>query len=442
MTALAEPWARAYRPLRARTLLAQLVLLVVVEVLLFHSYRDHEADFHWAAHFLVGLSAAALFNLVWLAIKGAPARGLLISILLGHLFAMAPDLIFNAGVAHAPWMNLFLGHIWVHYIPGGNTTLLGIALLASGAYAGCLTGWLQARTIEADAGLAPGIGIGGGALIAAQRSPRTTPLAHVHYGPERPPDLLLLHGLAASHEVWEPVAHELASRTLSVIVPDLLGFGGSRRIGTSFHLDDHVDGLQRLLDENQVEQTVVVGHSFGCAVAAALAHAEPERVDALVLVSPPVFRDAAKMRARLGERGWLARQVIAGSPVASFSCNLMCLTRPAMARLIPRLARDVPRVLARDSVQHTWPAYRDALEALLRDNPLPAVIIRPPRPTTVVLGETDNETPAGDVLDHPHEAVEVVVLAGDHLLPFNAPAEVAAVIAHAHARARGSRGAG
>ncbi len=60
MTALATPWPRAYRPLRARSLLAQLVVLIVGEILLFHSYRDHVADFHWAAHFLVGLTAAAL----------------------------------------------------------------------------------------------------------------------------------------------------------------------------------------------------------------------------------------------------------------------------------------------------------------------------------------------------------------------------------------------
>lgn len=96
MRALAPSWARAYRRLRAGTLLAQLALLVVAEILLFDSYRDHVADFHWAAHFLVGLTAAALWNLGCLLIKGAPARGRLLSVLVAHLFAMAPDLLFNA----------------------------------------------------------------------------------------------------------------------------------------------------------------------------------------------------------------------------------------------------------------------------------------------------------------------------------------------------------
>jgi len=45
---------------------------------------------------------------------------------------MAPDLLFRAGVPHEEWMNLFLGHIWVHYIPGGNASWLAIALAASG----------------------------------------------------------------------------------------------------------------------------------------------------------------------------------------------------------------------------------------------------------------------------------------------------------------------
>jgi len=41
----APAWARAYRPLRPRTLLIELVLLVVAEVLLFRSYSHHEAAF-------------------------------------------------------------------------------------------------------------------------------------------------------------------------------------------------------------------------------------------------------------------------------------------------------------------------------------------------------------------------------------------------------------
>ena len=437
MTATAPPkpaWALAYRPLAGRTLLVQTAVLIVAELALFASYRGHEAGFHWATHFLVGLTAAGLLNLAWLALKGAPMRGQIASIYGLHLFAMFPDLLFSAGIPHDDWMDVFLGHISSHYVAGGAATWLVLALASSGIYAGALSLWLRARRIEAEAGQAPGIGIGGAALLRPQASPSREGLAHTRFGPARAPDVVLLHGLGASRAVWAPVAAELESRAVAGVVPDLLGFGASRSIGTSFGLDEHVDALLRLLGQDAAEPVVVVGHSFGGAVAAALAAADPRRVRALVLVSPPVFRDAARARERLGQRGWLSRQVLRGSPLASVACGLMCILRRPAARLAALTARGVPRQVALDGVQHTWPAYRDALTTLLEENPLPGAILHPVRPTTLILGEADAEAPAADVLDWPHGSVYVILLPGDHLLPLSSPAVIADRIAAQLAR--------
>ena len=429
VAAVRQPWAIAYRPLRLRGLLAQVVVLVAAEVGLFASYRGHEASFHWATHFLVGLSVATLVNLLWLVLKGAPARFQIVSILAAHLFAMFPDLLFSAGIPHDGWMDVFLAHISSHYVPGGAYTWLFVALALSALYAIFLSAWLTARRAEADAGMAPGIGLGGGSLVRPQASPATTVLAHRRRGPDRSPDVLLLHGLGASQELWATVATELEANDRAVLVPDLLGFGASRTIGTEFHLDAHVAALGALLDHHDAGPLLVAGHSFGCAVAARLAEHDRARVRALVLVSPPVFRDGVQARARLGERGWLARRVLAGSPVASVACGAMCAVRHPAGSVVAALARDLPERVARDGVQHTWPAYRDALGALLDDNPLPSAIADPPIPTTVVLGDADPETPARDVLDWPHEQVEVVEVAGaDHLLPLRHPGEIVAAI--------------
>jgi len=35
---------------------------------------------------------------------------------------MAPDLLFEGGIAHERWMNLFLGHIRSHFVAGRNVT--------------------------------------------------------------------------------------------------------------------------------------------------------------------------------------------------------------------------------------------------------------------------------------------------------------------------------
>jgi pimeloyl-ACP methyl ester carboxylesterase len=265
--------------------------------------------------------------------------------------------------------------------------------------------------------------------VRPQLSPAEGVLAHERRGPAEPPAVVLLHGLGASRSVWKLVDERLAARGLPVLMPDLLGFGGSRPIGTRFELLDHVRALCRLLEAIDAQRTVVAGHSFGCAVAVALAAHAPARVDRLVLVCPPVYRDRGEARERLGRRGWLARQVLSGSPAARASCQVMCLLRRPAGRILPRLVPDLPETLVRDSVEHSWPAYRDGVASLLEDNPLPAAIAHPTHPTTVLLGDDDQLAPPSDVLDGPHHAVDVRLLPSDHLLPVRWPEPVAAAIA-------------
>ena len=66
---------------------------------------------------------------------------------------------------------------------------------------------------------------------------------------------------------------------------------------------------------------------------------------------------------------WASREVVNDSPAASLACSVMCLLRRPVAVAVARASRQLPDGVARDGVQHSWPAYRDALHALLDDNP-------------------------------------------------------------------------
>lgn len=149
-------WATTYRALHPRSLAIQLTILVIAEVLVFQTYSVHDARFHWATHFLVALIAAAVVSLVVLEVRGAPGpRFLLLLVLALHLFAMAPDLVFRAGAPHAPWMDVFLGHITAHYLPGGDTAWLAIAILAVGVYVLTLSRWLKNKADPSDVAARP-----------------------------------------------------------------------------------------------------------------------------------------------------------------------------------------------------------------------------------------------------------------------------------------------
>lgn len=107
---------------------------VAVEVGLYASYRGHDARFHWFTHFFVGAAAALIVMSVVAARRRRAVPRPLVWMLLGHIVAMAPDLVFMAGVAHRRWMDLFLGHLSSHAVPGRNWTWYIVFLGALGAY--------------------------------------------------------------------------------------------------------------------------------------------------------------------------------------------------------------------------------------------------------------------------------------------------------------------
>ena len=433
MSAEPDGWGRAYRPLQPRSLAVQLALLVVAEIALYASYDVHDARFHWATHFLVALAFASLVLLVRLLVTGVPGPRLLLPAVLGfHLFAMFPDILFRGGVPHYRWMDVFLGHITVHYLPGGDGSWLIIALTSLGLFVGALTGWLRARHAEADAGMPPGIGLTGMAVLRPQADPRRAALVHDENDRANDgPTIVLLHGLGASSAFWRPVAAELAGKARAV-VPDLLGFAGSIRLGTHFHLDDQAAAVVRLIEGHGGGPVVLAAHSYGAAVAVTVARDRPDLVRRLVLVTPAAFADAAQARERIGGRSWIARKTMSGSPVADVACGTMCLLRRPLTSLTPRVAArvspDFPSDVARDAVRYVWPAYRDALTSLLQDSPLPAWLADPPLPTTVVIAEDDQTVLAGDLEGLLGPEIEAIRLPGTHGLPMERPADVAKAI--------------
>lgn len=122
-----------------------------------------------------------------------------------------------------------------------------------------------------------------------------TDLLQVHrYGPSRPAQILAIHGLTGHGRRWQT----LATRHLpefALAAPDLIGHGRSTW-AAPWNIDANVGALAGLLDGETDEPVVVVGHSFGGAVALHLAATRPDLVAALVLLDPAVGLDGRWMR--------------------------------------------------------------------------------------------------------------------------------------------------
>lgn len=96
--------------------------------------------------------------------------------------------------------------------------------------------------------------------------------------------VVLVHGggLGSSGHVWLPVVPDLAA-SHRVIIPDLIGFGGSTTADVEDGLPLFVRQIGELLDVLCLREAVLVGHSMGCQVATVLALRSPQRIRGLGL---------------------------------------------------------------------------------------------------------------------------------------------------------------
>jgi pimeloyl-ACP methyl ester carboxylesterase len=106
------------------------------------------------------------------------------------------------------------------------------------------------------------------------------------------PAVVFLPGINLSHEVWNREVAELVS-SHRLLTLDLRGHGASGKPAGDHSYETHARDVDALLTARGVERAVLVGWSFGGAVALRYAASYPERVAGLVLVGAAAPRYTA-----------------------------------------------------------------------------------------------------------------------------------------------------
>ncbi len=115
--------------------IALLALYVGAEIVIYFGYNDQQASFHWFTHFFVGAIVALIGLTVWKITTHRSVVWPLGWVYLAHLVAMFPDFLYNFGhIAHREWMDIFLGHVSSHYIPGRNWTWYVLFMITFAIY--------------------------------------------------------------------------------------------------------------------------------------------------------------------------------------------------------------------------------------------------------------------------------------------------------------------
>jgi pimeloyl-ACP methyl ester carboxylesterase len=123
------------------------------------------------------------------------------------------------------------------------------------------------------------------------------------------PPVVLIHGGASDSRDWVSTMVALSPR-YCLYAPDLIGFGKSDRTKDGYYLSDFIEFILGFLDTLGLEQTVLVGHSFGGRLCLELALRCPEKVRQLVLVDASGIGKVSRLGSIVLTAFWAIRKLL------------------------------------------------------------------------------------------------------------------------------------
>jgi len=119
---------------------------------------------------------------------------------------------------------------------------------------------------------------------------------YVQYGNETGKDIVLLHGWGQNIEMMDPIGKSMESKFRITII-DFPGFGKSPEPPYGFSVFDYYEVLDELLENLNIKEPILIGHSFGGRIA--IIYAVNKKVSKLVLMGTPFRRTNKKANYKL-----------------------------------------------------------------------------------------------------------------------------------------------
>lgn len=113
--------------------------------------------------------------------------------------------------------------------------------------------------------------------------------------------IVLLHGAWTGGWLWSRVAPDLRARGHTVFAPTLTGLGErDHLLGPDIDLEFHATDVLNLLEYEDLQRVVLVGHGYGGAATQRVAALAPERVGRVLFLDALLARPGTSLRASLG----------------------------------------------------------------------------------------------------------------------------------------------
>lgn len=171
------------------------------------------------------------------------------------------------------------------------------------------------------------------------------------------PSVVLLHAGVADRRMWADLLPAVAAAGYRAVAVDLPGYGDAPAVGYAPH-----SAVLDTMDALDVDRAVLVGNSFGGAVALRVAVVAPERVAALALISTPApgVEPSAELEAAWqAEESALERGDIAGAVAAVLDAWTLPDAQPVLRDRIAAMQR---RAFELEALAGEVPPAEDPLE--------------------------------------------------------------------------------
>lgn len=212
------------------------------------------------------------------------------------------------------------------------------------------------------------------------------------------PVVLCLHGWGGSKDSWNDLRAELTGDDVTVLTPDLPGFGAEPEPPDAWNVDDYAQWVETWVQQHDILRPVIlVGHSHGGRTAAAIAARGHIAVRHLVLCAPAMNLRQPTLKRSVGKA--LART------------GRLALSLPGLKRMQPAAKKLLYKAVGAHDYERASPVMKKTLVAVTQQDMRPFLsAIR--TPTDILWGESDTMTPIGDA------TLVQQSIAGSHLQTF------------------------
>lgn len=224
--------------------------------------------------------------------------------------------------------------------------------------------------------------------------------------------LVLLHGLTGSLNYWKRDLIDI-TKTHSLLLIDLLGFGYSPKPKSNYTLSIQLDAVKMILKKEGFNdgKTIIGGHSMGAIISLALLEKQPTWFKAGIFINIPVYKDANEFKKIMSTHSFVDRMT------SSKLSKYICMIHPIfMSRAFKpdNLTDDVYE----DAKKHHWMSYYYSLTEVILKTDLYAIAKKiKDKDVLFIHGEKDKTAPLENVLKLSREfknAKIIISSEGDH----------------------------